>query len=232
MVSMRNHDEVIFIDRTNGVQESWTLGENDRFSVLFEQHNPDYIPQSRGGPAVIVADSQNNRVVEYQRQNGSWRRSWTWRDSRMQWPRDADRLPNDHTLIADTNSNRVLEIGRNGTKVWAITQVPGVYDVERLGTGDESLGGWSASATGLRAQEAPSLSPDTGTDDSTENPIVSLIKSVIPRVVLNGLIYVTPWWFDWIGWDGIGVVIAGICLFVVVGRQVTTIVEAVRTRIS
>jgi hypothetical protein len=71
-------------------------------SLFYEQHNPDYIPEERGGPAVLVADSENGRVVEYGRTpgngtpvtDGTWERTWQWRDGRLQWPRDADRLPN------------------------------------------------------------------------------------------------------------------------------------------
>jgi hypothetical protein len=84
MVSMRNHDQILFINRTTGVDESWTLGENDNTSILFEQHNPDYIPKKRGGPAVVVADSQNNRIIEYQRENGEWNTTWEWTDADMQ----------------------------------------------------------------------------------------------------------------------------------------------------
>jgi len=44
MVSLRNHDQVVFLDRDDGLQEEWTLGADDGHDVLHEQHNPDYIP--------------------------------------------------------------------------------------------------------------------------------------------------------------------------------------------
>ncbi|MGM0591288.1 MAG: aryl-sulfate sulfotransferase, partial [Halobacteriota archaeon] len=94
MVSLRNHDQVVFVDFERGLVEDWTLGADDDHGTLYEQHNPDYVPPERGGPAVLVADSENGRVVEYQRERGEWRRTWTWADDRLQWPRDADRLPN------------------------------------------------------------------------------------------------------------------------------------------
>ena len=75
MISPRNHDQVLFLDPETGLQENWTLGADDDYSVMYEQHNPDYIPESHGGPAVLIADSHNNRIGEYQRQDAGWTRT-------------------------------------------------------------------------------------------------------------------------------------------------------------
>jgi hypothetical protein len=188
MASMRNMDEVLFIDPGSGVDENWTLGEDDNHDILYEQHNPDYIPESEGGPAVIVADSENARVVEFQRKNGSWERTWGWRDSQLQWPRDADRLPNDNTLIVDSHGDRVLEVEPNGNVVWNVS-IGMAYDVERLGTGDESTGGRSMTAIGM------------ATDDirrPSEGVVASFwisLKDLTPPLVVNGLLYSAPSWF-------------------------------------
>ncbi|WP_435178344.1 arylsulfotransferase (asst) [Halorussus sp. AFM4] len=148
MVSLRNQDRVAFVHRQRGLQENWTLGAEDEYGILHEQHNPDFIPAERGGPAVVVADSENDRVVEYRRTDeGAWREAWSWSDDRLDWPRDADRLPNGHTLVTDTKGGRVLEIADNGTVVWRV-EVEGAYDAERLGTGDESAGGPAAGSGG------------------------------------------------------------------------------------
>ncbi|MEA5386241.1 hypothetical protein VB779_03395 [Haloarculaceae archaeon H-GB11] len=48
MVSVRNHDQVAFIDYERGLMENWTLGADDAHDTLYEQHNPDYIPQKTG----------------------------------------------------------------------------------------------------------------------------------------------------------------------------------------
>lgn len=151
MLSLRNHDRVVFIHPETGLQPDWTLGSEDEWGTLFEQHNPDYIPEANGGPAVLVADSENNRVVEYQRRDGEWDQSWQWSAPGVSWPRDADRLPNGHTLITDSHGDRVLEINREGEIVWE-TSVRNPYEAERLGTGAESTGGPSAVAAGLASR--------------------------------------------------------------------------------
>ena len=195
MVSMRNHDQVIFLNRTTGVDVNWTLGADNRFQTLYEPHQPDYLPAERGGPAVVVADSQNDRLVEYQRVDGDWERTWGWSDDRLAWPRDADRLPSGTTLVADSNGNRVFEVGPDGAIVWRVNgPTPGVYEVERLGTGDESAGGKSAVRLGLSSTAAPAANPDEMDGGAQRN------------VLWNALRYVTPWWFG--VYDGLALVLA------------------------
>lgn len=185
MVSARNQDRVVFLNRS-GLIEGWTLGEEDNYSILYEQHNPDYIPTARGGPAVLVGDSENNRVVEYQRTGDSWEQSWVWRDTRMQWPRDADRLPNGHTLITDSNGNRVFEVDKQGEVVWSVN-IAFPYEAERLGTGDESAGGPSATQANLDSR--------TG---SLRDSLLIIAKQLIPGKYLNGLMYITPVWMGFL----------------------------------
>ncbi|MDS0298280.1 aryl-sulfate sulfotransferase [Halogeometricum sp. S1BR25-6] len=163
MVNLRNQDQVVFIEPGEGVQSNWTLGADGKHGVLFEAHNPDYIPESRGGPAVVVADSENNRLVEFQRTDGSWTRSWTWRDTTLQWPRDADRLPSGRTLVADSHGERLLSVRPNGAIAWSKRFPTGSYDVELLGTGDESAGGSSAAQLNLRSRRPSSLVRDGNT---------------------------------------------------------------------
>ena len=187
MFSLRNQDQVVFVDPETGLQENWTLGAEDAQSVLYEQHNPDYIPESEGGPAVVVADSLNDRVVEYQRVAGEWRRTWVWADDEMKWPRDADRLPNGHTLVADTNAHRVVEVNEQGEVVWSI-DFYAPYDVERLGTGDESAGGPAASKATLQ-----SGAPDgTGRVEETTS-----VTGFTPRKVFNSVAFVLPVWMSY-----------------------------------
>ena len=198
MVSLRNQDQVVFLRPGEGVLENQTLGAENEYNILNEQHNPDYIPEERGGPAVLVADSQNNRVVEYQRQNGSWMQSWEWSDPEMQWPRDADRLPNGNTLIADSNSERILEVNESGDVVWQISGISN-YDVERLGTGDESSGGYSARELNLSSRTIQVSSQSSASDRnslslaSLRKTGYDLIKSILPSKLVNALLFTVPW---------------------------------------
>ncbi len=186
MVNLRNQDQVVFLEPGSGIQRNWTLGADGDHDVLFEAHNPDYIPEARGGPAVVVADSENNRLVEYQRENRSWERSWHWQDTTLQWPRDADRLPSGRTLVADSHGQRILSVAPDGSIAWSHEFPTGSYDVELLGTGDESAGGHSAAALGLASRYPASLVDDG--DTSMENATVgpSLDEDGANRASANG----------------------------------------------
>lgn len=192
MTDPRNHDQVLFIDRKTGLRENLTLGSDGNHDVLYEQHNPDYIPEPRGGPAVLIADSENNRIVEYQRAGDEWNQSWVWSDARMQWPRDADRLPNGNTLVTDTHSNRVFEVNESGAITWQI-DYPKPYEAERLGTGDESAGGESAASLGLDSKRAGDATATTGGGGVQQSLYVAL-KTLVPNRVFHGLKWVLPSW--------------------------------------
>ena len=139
LLSPRNFDQAIVIDRrTDEIVRR--LGQDDDYSVLNEQHNPDYLAGENGTPTMLVADSGNDRVVEYARLNGSWEQTWEVGADSLQWPRDADRLPNGNTLIVDSLNHRVIEVTPTGEIVWEYYATWGPYDAERLGTGDESNG--------------------------------------------------------------------------------------------
>ena len=175
------------------VDESWSLGTDDDHEVLYEQHNPDYLTVDRGGPAVLVSDSENNRVVEYRREAGEWVRSWEWRDARLQWPRDADRLPNDNTLVVDSHGDRVVEVAPNGRTVWSV-DVSMAYDAERLGTGDESATGRSVAAM-RAAGDVPDVGPvSTPPTDAA----VLRLKSLTPNLVVNAALYAAPPWVGFV----------------------------------
>lgn len=192
MVSLRNQDQVVFLDKRKGIISEWTLGEDDNHDVLFEQHNPDYFPSEEGGPAILVSDSENNRIVEYQRNNNEWKRSWVWQDAQLEWPRDADRLPNGNTIIADTHGNRIVEVDQNGDIVWEIYSKT-AYDVERLGTGPESDSGQSATKLGLANV---SIEPgDSSRENSPDRGIRSHFKALLPSKLVSAFFFVTPLWF-------------------------------------
>lgn len=189
MVSLRNHDQVVFLDRETGLQRNWTLGEDNNHKILYEQHNPDYLTEENGGPGVLVADSERNRIVEYTRSDGEWSKNWQWSDKRLQWPRDADRLPNGHTLITDSNGNRVFEIDEQGEVVWSV-DVAFPYESERLNTGDESAGG-SPMESGNGSAEAGG-SGDGNAGMAGEGEDDGGLGLIGPNI--NAVLYVLPIW--------------------------------------
>ena len=139
LVSPRNFDQAIVVNRSTG-NITQRLGEDDAHDIINEQHNPDWLVSEDGDPTILVADSENDRVVEYEKQDGEWERTWTLGTGQFSWPRDADRLPNGNTLIVDSLNHRVVEVTPRGEIVWEYYATWGPYDVERMGTGDESNG--------------------------------------------------------------------------------------------
>lgn len=205
MASARNQNRVVFINRSTGVVPEWTLGAEDDHDTLHRQHNPDFIPASEGGPAVLLADSENHRLVEYQRAEGGWERTWSFRDARLQWPRDADRLPDGHTLVTDSNGDRVFEIDRNGSVVWSV-DVALPYEAERLSTPDESGDGPAAKRTGLPSVDRSIESTDGSGDRSVPEYIERGFRIVVPSLIINTLLFISPSWvslLDWIAAIGI-----------------------------
>jgi hypothetical protein len=139
LVSPRNFDQVIVVDRETK-EITMRLGADGNHTILDEQHNPTYLESENGTPTILVADSENDRVVEYARLDGSWERIWTVGTDQLNWPRDADRLPNGNTLIVDTLNQRVIEVTPRGEIVWEQFAPWAPYDAERLAYGDEAGG--------------------------------------------------------------------------------------------
>lgn len=181
MATLRNFDRTVFIDPGNGVVRNWTIGCEDCRDILYEHHNSDYMPGHESNPpTVIIADSENDRIVEYRRVDGEWKKAWTYTNSNMHWPRDADRLPNGHTLITDSNSNRVYEIDEDGDIVWT-SIIGNPYEAERLGTGDESV----------------NLPHKPNTQVVSNGPIDSALltfRSAVPSKILSAALFLLPYW--------------------------------------
>jgi len=139
LVSPRNFDQAIVVNRSTK-EIDYRLGEDDNYDVMHEQHNPDWLVSEEGNPTILVADSENDRVVEYERRDGEWVEIWEVGTGQLDWPRDADRLPNGNTLITDSLNHRVIEVTPRGEIVWEYYATWGPYDAERIGTGAESNG--------------------------------------------------------------------------------------------
>jgi len=148
-LSVRNYDMLIEVDpETDEVVD--TVGQPGNHSLMHHQHNPQHLGEH---DVVVVADSENNRVIEVDRDTEEIR--WSYNGPQgdpLQWPRDADRLPNGNTLVTDSRNNRVLEIDRRGEVVWQFEDpsgevLPLPYAAERLPAGEDA-GGPPASELG------------------------------------------------------------------------------------
>jgi hypothetical protein len=208
LVSVRNANQLLIIERGSGVAEVINADRADSNDgvcrvdnrgtgakqladydddgaircgdpdVLNHQHNPQWL----GEGAVLVADSDNDRVVELHRTDqGEWAVAWSVKQVggvALQWPRDADRLSNGHTLLTDTLNRRIVEIDTGGEVVWSTRTSFIPYEADRLPAG-ELVG-----APRADAEPGSPVSPSSGV------PVLSDLL-VLLRAVLPGL----PFWF-------------------------------------
>jgi hypothetical protein len=165
LISPRNFDQVIVVDRSTK-NITMRLGSDDNHSILFEQHNPDYLVGENGTPTILVADSENDRIVEYRLNGSDWERTWMLSDN-FSWPRDADRLPNGNTLITDTLHQRVIEVTPTGEVVWEYYAPWAPYDSERLSAANASA------AEGQKASIGGSNGPTIAEMNATGNYTLS-----------------------------------------------------------
>jgi len=131
-LSIRNFDVVVEVDpETDEIVD--VIGEPGDHGTMYEQHNPRRLEE---WGTVLVADSENDRVVEYDVDNGT--KVWEYGGSDLLlWPRDADRLPNGNTLIVDTFNNRVIEVNPDGDVVWEYGGLAMPYSADRLSVPEE-----------------------------------------------------------------------------------------------
>lgn len=202
LVSVRNANQLVIVERGSGVVEVINRDEagSDDTScqgggelvdadadgdvrcgdpgVLNHQHNPQWL----GEGAILIADSENDRVVELQRtSDGTWEPTWTLSNAggiRFDWPRDADRLPNGNTLITDTLNKRIVEVNESGAVVWSrrTDRIP--YEADRLPAGE--------------SMEAPRYDvTETGTNDvDSDVPVLSTLL-----VGVQAIVPALPYWF-------------------------------------
>lgn len=136
LVSVRNANQLVIVKRGEGVVE--VINEDGDPAVMNEQHNPQWLGDGR----VLVADSENNRVVELHRNESTaeWEVSWVVQRTggmALDWPRDADRLPNGRTVITDSRNDRVVVVDENGTLVRSYGTTPLPYEADILPHGEQ-----------------------------------------------------------------------------------------------
>jgi len=215
LVSVRNANQLLVIERGAGVAEvinrdvegspddsclvrgTQLVPDEDgdvrcgNPDVLNHQHNPQWL----GDGGVLVADSDNDRVVELHRtEDGDWEPAWVLDragDIALNWPRDADRLDNGNTLVTDTLNKRLFEVTENGTVVWSTTTEYIPYEAERLPEGERT----SAAKYAV--------------DDSVESPGESVpVLSTGLTVLRAGF----PWLPFWFTETQLGISVLGVAL--------------------
>lgn len=216
LVSPRNFDQVIVVNRSTG-EIDLRLGEDGDHETLYEQHNPQYLESTDGHPTILVADSENSRIVEYERRDGDWVRTWELSGG-LTWPRDADRLPNGNTVIVDSLNHRVIEVTPRGEIVWEVYAPWGTYDAERVHLGDEP-GGPTIADQGAEGEHrlTGSAGLEPGARGETVAQRLSRVTTGTPveaevQWMAGRWDHVTPWitpvWMG--GWAFVGVVLAGL----------------------
>ncbi|WP_142859292.1 aryl-sulfate sulfotransferase [Salinigranum halophilum] len=227
LVSVRNANQLLVVERGEGVVEvinedtggsdsSCTKGgqladfDDDgdvrcgNPDVMNHQHNPQWLGDGR----VLVADSENDRVVELHRtESGSWEEAWTLEEAGglvLQWPRDADRLENGNTLVTDSLNRRVFEVTPGGEVVWSYATPLIPYEADPIPLGEvagdpassaQTTNGTDTSAStdgtgdgpATSAAAAPTQQPaSSGGLSAADIPGLSLllvgIKAVVPRL--------------------------------------------------
>ncbi|WP_224333895.1 arylsulfotransferase family protein [Haloprofundus halobius] len=146
LVSVRNANQLLVVERGEGVVEVVNEDPNPDDgrvgdpSVLNRQHNPQWLNED----TILVADSENGRIVELHRgDDGDWDVAWELTSAEgvdFAWPRDADRLENGNTLITDSSNQRIVEVNESGAVVWSVQTEYVPYEAERLPEG-ETVGG-------------------------------------------------------------------------------------------
>jgi hypothetical protein len=201
LVSVRNANQLVVVERGEGAVEVINAddgGDDDSCTrnnglydadgdgdvrcgdpdVMDHQHNPQWLDDG----AVLVADSDNDRVVELHRtDDGDWAVAWALGEANgvgMNWPRDADRLSNGNTLVTDTLNSRLVEVDENGSVVWSTQTDVIPYEAERLPEGER------ASGERYGAVDGEVEPPNQGVPVLT--PAVGLLRGAVP---------VLPFWF-------------------------------------
>jgi hypothetical protein len=227
LVSVRNANQLVVLERGTGVVEvinetppgfdrerCGTDGEVADYdddgevrcgdpATLSRQHNPHWL----GDGAVLVADSDNDRVVELHRTaNGTWEPVWTVTgagDLPFRWPRDADRLPSGNTLVSDTWNERVLEINETGHVRWSTATEPQPYEADRLPGGEP---------TGVPVYNGSGFSRPDG--DPASGGGLPMLSTLV--VVLHAVVPFLPFWIGELqllaGLLSLGLVVVGAVL--------------------
>ena len=207
LVSVRNANQIINEDYDDSDDASCkrmgaledTNGDGDIQcgdpSILNHQHNPQWLGEGK----ILVADSDNDRIVELHRgENGKWEPVWVLYEAggiELNWPRDADKLPSGNILITDTLNKRIIEVDPQGKIVWGVWTQFIPYEADRLPYGEingieEVCGNGECQGFGLEGNVKNSEEIGEIGSKGSGVPIISDLL-FITRVLLPEI----PYWF-------------------------------------
>lgn len=228
LVSVRNANQLLVIERGEEVVEVVNEDRDQRDAsclksnqlidtdgdgdvkcgdpaVFNHQHNPQWL---RNGH-VLLADSENDRVIELGNQSGGWRPIWSVSeagDIPLDWPRDADRLPNGNTIITDSLNKRVFIVQPDGTLTWSYATKRIPYEADYLGVGEPANSGLPIIS---QTENQPSSQDnETTTHPDVETVTVDRSEGVLQEfngdipglsillVGLQALVPQLPFWFN------------------------------------
>ncbi|MEF8773651.1 MAG: aryl-sulfate sulfotransferase [Halobacteriales archaeon] len=215
LVSVRNANQLLVIERGEGVVE--VVNEDDGGDdescrgdgqlvdadgdgdvrcgdpdVFDHQHNPQWLSPTE----ILVADSDNDRVVLVKKRDGDWAVTWSLDSAGgipFRWPRDVDRLANGNLLITDSLNDRIVEVDWNGTVVWSSSPagitIP--YEADRLPGGEYGAGTRTGNGT---AAPGSGVEPPGGVS-TPSNDHVPVLTDLYRGAV--GTIALPHWFSQW-----------------------------------
>ncbi len=214
LVSVRNANQILVVERDEGVVDVINQDRSDgndgectehrqladfdgdgdvrcgNADVIDHQHNPQWL----GDGAVLVADSENDRVVELHRtEQGRWEPAWTLTSAQgmeLSWPRDADRLDNGNTLVTDSLNRRVFEVNTTGEVVWSYSTPLIPYEADPLPGGEvttyDPLNGSANDSTASQNEGYLAYDGTGNVDAGGDVPVLSLalvgLQALFPRL--------------------------------------------------
>ena len=102
----------------SGHKVVWQYGTGTNGSGPGQLNNPNSAELLENGH-ILIADENNNRVIEVNRKGEiKWQYPATPDPSLLSGAAFASRLPNGHTLITDSNNNRIIEVDHAGNVKW------------------------------------------------------------------------------------------------------------------
>lgn len=214
LVSVRNANQLLVVERGEGVVETINEDRSDDNDGVCTKHrqlsdfdgdgdvrcgNPDVIdhqhnPQWLGEGAVLVADSENDRIVELHRnEQGRWEPAWaldTARGMRLSWPRDADRLDNGNTLVTDSLNRRIFEVTDEGKVVWSYSTPLIPYEADPIPGGEvttyDPLNESASNSTATRNTTGLAYDQTGMVDPGGDVPVLSIalvgLQALFPRL--------------------------------------------------